>query len=487
MPQRGQYGATRWSSTSRPLSAICLRLHQTLCDVGRVHRPVGRATCRPSSPSASVSRSNSSTWRSTLSRQRALNSATPYASMSCLPVKPSSFSTASSTGRPWQSQPARRGHVPALHGLEAREQVLEDPGLDVVHAGLAVGGRRALVEHPRLAAGGLLQAARRRPCRPPSGRARRARARAGRPGRAAGASGSSVVSAPVCHGVTACSTEGRGRGPRGTTLLGARGPPLLPCPAVTARRAGGADVHGRAGPRARTVPGSLLAAHAATGPRQRSAARVARERGTYARPGAATTRRGSVAEPVTDRGVPADPAPDAAPAPSAPRRAGPACWLPSRRWCSRRTWSPSTWSSRELEGRRVVSLLGGHLLLRVSRNPGAAFSFAEGATVVFTAGRRGGDRLHRAHGAPAAVARPGRSRWGCCSAAPPATSSTGCSARPAWVAARSSTSSTSSSGRPSTWPTAASSAGHPRGRPVAARRRRRRHPQGRRRAGRRLT
>lgn len=37
-----------------------------------------------------------------------------------------------------------------------------------------------------------------------------------------------------------------------------------------------------------------------------------------------------------------------------------------------------------LEGRRVVSLLGGHLLLRVTRNSGAAFSFAEGATVVFT-------------------------------------------------------------------------------------------------------
>lgn len=38
-----------------------------------------------------------------------------------------------------------------------------------------------------------------------------------------------------------------------------------------------------------------------------------------------------------------------------------------------------------LEHRRVISLLGGHLLLRSSRNPGAAFSFATGATVVFTA------------------------------------------------------------------------------------------------------
>ncbi|CAB4852135.1 unannotated protein [freshwater metagenome] len=29
--------------------------------------------------------------------------------MSFLPVNPSSFSTASSTGKPWQSQPALRG------------------------------------------------------------------------------------------------------------------------------------------------------------------------------------------------------------------------------------------------------------------------------------------------------------------------------------------------------------------------------------------
>jgi len=38
----------------------------------------------------------------------------------------------------------------------------------------------------------------------------------------------------------------------------------------------------------------------------------------------------------------------------------------------------------ELEGRRTLELLGGQLLIRVTRNPGAAFSFAEGATVLFT-------------------------------------------------------------------------------------------------------
>lgn len=39
----------------------------------------------------------------------------------------------------------------------------------------------------------------------------------------------------------------------------------------------------------------------------------------------------------------------------------------------------------ELEGRRSIELLGGELSLRVSRNTGAAFSFAEGYTIVFTA------------------------------------------------------------------------------------------------------
>lgn len=42
------------------------------------------------------------------------------------------------------------------------------------------------------------------------------------------------------------------------------------------------------------------------------------------------------------------------------------------------------WVVAELEGRRQLELLGGQLLIRVSRNPGAAFSFAEGATVLFT-------------------------------------------------------------------------------------------------------
>jgi signal peptidase II len=43
------------------------------------------------------------------------------------------------------------------------------------------------------------------------------------------------------------------------------------------------------------------------------------------------------------------------------------------------------WVVAELEGRRTLELLGGQLLIRVTRNSGAAFSFAQGYTVVFTA------------------------------------------------------------------------------------------------------
>ncbi len=56
----------------------------------------------------SVSSVNAPTYRFTDSRHFALNSATPYSSICGLPEMPSSFSTATSTGRPWQSQPALR-------------------------------------------------------------------------------------------------------------------------------------------------------------------------------------------------------------------------------------------------------------------------------------------------------------------------------------------------------------------------------------------
>lgn len=42
------------------------------------------------------------------------------------------------------------------------------------------------------------------------------------------------------------------------------------------------------------------------------------------------------------------------------------------------------WVVAELEGRRTLELLGGQLLIRVSRNSGAAFSLAQGATLLLT-------------------------------------------------------------------------------------------------------
>ena len=77
------------------------------------------------------------------------------------------------------------GDVPPLHRLEAREQVLEHARLDVVRPRLAVRGRRALVEDPRLAAGGLLQAALEDAALLPAREHRALERRAGRPGRAA--------------------------------------------------------------------------------------------------------------------------------------------------------------------------------------------------------------------------------------------------------------------------------------------------------------
>ena len=59
-------------------------------------------------PMRSVSRFHSSMYLKTDSRQRSLNSATPNRSMSALVASPSSCSISSSTGRPWQSQPALR-------------------------------------------------------------------------------------------------------------------------------------------------------------------------------------------------------------------------------------------------------------------------------------------------------------------------------------------------------------------------------------------
>ena len=177
------------------------------------------------------------------------------------------------------------GHVVAVHRPEAREDVLEDAGLDVVGAGHAVGGRRALVEDPLGAALGLLQALGEDLAARARSRAPRARGRAGRPGRAPGGT------AAVCHerassgGRVCLPSEGREplRLPRYhppwpparyapvSPLIGVAMPGLLAVPGIRAaffRRLRGDPSH-RARPRALTVPGSLLAAYDATRPHPR--------------------------------------------------------------------------------------------------------------------------------------------------------------------------------------------------------------------------
>ena len=133
------------------------------------------------------------------------------------------------------------GHVVALHGLEAREDVLEDAGLDVVGAGHAVGGRRALVEDPLGPALGLLQRNGRRSCARSRSRAPRARARAGRPGRAPGGtaaarSGSSGLPPADTVAVAYFRRRDESACSRGTTLLGgAAGPDAPTAPSLGSR------------------------------------------------------------------------------------------------------------------------------------------------------------------------------------------------------------------------------------------------------------
>ena len=218
----------------------------------------------------------------------------PYASMSGLPVKPSSFSTASSTGRPWQSQPAIRGDVVALHRLEAGEDVLEHPGLDVVGAGHAVRGRRALVERPGRAVGGLREAA----LEDPSGRASVSMTSWSIAGevdvRRQGPRSRSVTLRRSFESSRTRGTTPAGRGaavPPSLTRLAARPLrsasgstgawcPFFRCSEVISRRAG---------PRAPTVPGSLLdRCSAATCPRRRTLQGSGRRIANWPRTGAGT-------------------------------------------------------------------------------------------------------------------------------------------------------------------------------------------------------
>ena len=97
----------------------------------------------------SLSRSQSPRYVNTLSRQSRLNSSTPSASICCLPLMPSCFSTSISTGRPCVSQPALREHAIALHRAMAAEEILDRAREHVMDARPSVRRRRALEEHER--------------------------------------------------------------------------------------------------------------------------------------------------------------------------------------------------------------------------------------------------------------------------------------------------------------------------------------------------
>ena len=69
-----------------------------------------RRPCRPRSRCARSAAPSPRRRRSTDSRHRSTNSATPYASIWSLPEKPRRFSTSTSTGSPWVSQPGPPQH-----------------------------------------------------------------------------------------------------------------------------------------------------------------------------------------------------------------------------------------------------------------------------------------------------------------------------------------------------------------------------------------
>ena len=155
--QRGQYGETRWASNSRPASKICFSDHQTLSmydesivqygvvDVDPVGHPLGQLLER------------ADVLHDRLARHRALNSAIPNASMSRLAGEAELLLDADLDVQALAVPAGLAVDPEALHRLEAGEQVLEDAGLDVVGARLAVRRRRTLEERPRLVPPGLRQ------------------------------------------------------------------------------------------------------------------------------------------------------------------------------------------------------------------------------------------------------------------------------------------------------------------------------------------
>ena len=96
-----------------------------------------------------LSCSQSPRYLNTLSRQSRLNSATPSASICCLPLMPSCFSTSISTGQPVRVPAGLARDAEALHRAVAAEEILDRAREDVVNARPAVRRRRTFEEHER--------------------------------------------------------------------------------------------------------------------------------------------------------------------------------------------------------------------------------------------------------------------------------------------------------------------------------------------------
>ena len=157
MPQRGHQGATRWSWTSRPLLKISFSDHQTDSMYSGSIVRYGVVEVDPVTHAG---------------RELVEGVGVPGHGLAALGVElgdavrldvllagEAELLLDRQLDREAVAVPAGlAGHVVAAHGAEAGEDVLEDARLDVVGAGHAVGGGRALVEHPLGAALGLLQA-----------------------------------------------------------------------------------------------------------------------------------------------------------------------------------------------------------------------------------------------------------------------------------------------------------------------------------------
>ena len=94
-----------------------------------------------------LSFSHSARYLNTLSRHSRLNSATPSASICCLPLMPSCFSTSISTGQAVRVPARLARHAITLHRAMAAEQILDRARKHVMDARPAVRRRRALEEH----------------------------------------------------------------------------------------------------------------------------------------------------------------------------------------------------------------------------------------------------------------------------------------------------------------------------------------------------